>query len=178
MTELFGPVGFGWTYSIDKLWTEPGTDSQVCVFATVSVRINIDGTWSEPFSGIGGNMLIAKESKGLYTSDEAYKMAVTDALSVAFKAVGVAAEIYLGNFDGSKYKNQPEPEPVDNTELIEKYVSACDKHQDVDSLRKWWAEVGKKCKEELGNAEAAKIYAHMVENKKILEGMANDPANG
>lgn len=30
-------------------------------------------------------------------------MAMTDALSVAFKAVGVAADIYLGNYDGSKY---------------------------------------------------------------------------
>ena len=177
MTEVFGPAGVGWTYAIDKLWTEPGTDGQVCVFALVSVRVNINDEWSQPVPGIGGNMLIAKEKESLRTSDEAFKMAVTDALSVAFKAFGVAAEIYLGNFDGSKYKNQPAPEPVDNTELIEKYISDCDKHQDVEALKKWWSEVGKKCKEELGNAEAAKIYAHMVENKKILEGMTNDPAN-
>ena len=43
----------------------------------------------------------------MYNSDEAYKMAVTDALSVAFKAFGMAAEVYLGNWDGSKYKDAP-----------------------------------------------------------------------
>ena len=26
MTEIFGPAGTGWNYSIDKLWTEPGSD--------------------------------------------------------------------------------------------------------------------------------------------------------
>ena len=31
-------------------------------------------------------------------------MAVTDALSVAFKAVGIAADIYMGNYDDSKYQ--------------------------------------------------------------------------
>ncbi|MFB6349441.1 hypothetical protein ACFBZI_08410 [Moraxella sp. ZJ142] len=34
-------------------------------------------------------------------------MAVTDALSVAFKAVGIAADIYFGNYDGSKYSKPP-----------------------------------------------------------------------
>ncbi|MFH4181117.1 hypothetical protein WDA55_23970, partial [Acinetobacter baumannii] len=39
----------------------------------------------------------------LVAIDEGYKKAVTDALGVAFKAIGVAADVYLGNFDGSKY---------------------------------------------------------------------------
>ena len=46
------------------------------------------------------------EKSGPHVSDEAFKMALTDALSVALKMIGVAADIYLGLFDGSKYVEQ------------------------------------------------------------------------
>jgi len=36
-------------------------------------------------------------------------MAVTDALSVALKMLGVAADIYLGRWDGSKYAAEEKP---------------------------------------------------------------------
>lgn len=39
-------------------------------------------------------MLISKESGGLYTSDECYKMAFTDAISVACKMLGFGADVY------------------------------------------------------------------------------------
>jgi hypothetical protein len=68
--------------------------------------------WSAPITGIGGAALIAKEKNGLHTNDEGYKMATTDALSVAMKQLGVAADIYMGLWDGSKYK---EPVPNKNT---------------------------------------------------------------
>ena len=50
--------------------------------------------WSKPIVGVGGSMFIAKEKSGPYTSDEAYKMALTDAISVSCKALGIAADIY------------------------------------------------------------------------------------
>jgi hypothetical protein len=40
----------------------------------------------------------------MHSNDEGYKMAITDALSVAMKSLGVAADIYMGLWDGSKYK--------------------------------------------------------------------------
>lgn len=100
MTEVFGPCGDGWTYDIVRLWTEPGTDGQVCVFA----HINLFVGQHSPIPGIGGSMLVAKEREGLRTNDEAYKMAITDALSVAMKMLGVGADIYMGRWDGSKYR--------------------------------------------------------------------------
>jgi hypothetical protein len=57
--------------------------------------------------GIGGAGLIQKEKEGLRANDEAYKMAVTDALSTAMKMIGVGADIHLGQWDGSKYKDEP-----------------------------------------------------------------------
>ena len=52
--------------------------------------------------GTGGSKFSTMESRGQYVSDEAEKMAMTDALSVAMKAIGVAGDIYLGYSD-SKY---------------------------------------------------------------------------
>lgn len=103
MTEVFGPAGFGWTYRIVKQWLEQGANDQVAAFTEIELRVCVDGKWSEPIPGIGGSMLIAKESGGLHTNDEAYKMSLTDALSVAMKQLGVAADIYAGLWDGSKY---------------------------------------------------------------------------
>lgn len=109
MTKTFGPCGEGWKFTIDKLWTEAGAQEQVMAFALVSVyHKTADGQWSEPTQGIGGSMLVAKEAGGLHTSDEGYKMAVTDALSVSMKLLGVGADIYNGYWDGSKYKDTQE----------------------------------------------------------------------
>lgn len=107
MTETFGPVGIGWMYTIDRLWTEQGSQDQVFAFASISVYIKQDGVWSDAIPGQGGSMLVTKENAGLHSSDEGYKMAITDALSVALKMLGVAADIYMGLWDGSKYKDEP-----------------------------------------------------------------------
>lgn len=109
MTEQFGACGTGWKYTIDKLWTEAGSDEQVMCFALVSLFTHNGQAWSDAIPGIGGSMLITKGLSGLHSSDEGYKMAVTDALSVAMKSLGMAADIYLGNFDGSKYKVTAHP---------------------------------------------------------------------
>jgi hypothetical protein len=98
---------------------EDGDAGERMAFALVSVFTKRGEVWGEPIPGIGGSMMIAKERSGLYNSDEAYKMAVTDALSVAFKALGVAAEIYMGNWDGSKYKNDPAPSFVPDSALLD-----------------------------------------------------------
>jgi len=103
MTEVFGMCGVGWYYTIDRDW-QAEKDGQVAVFVQVSVYVKTEIGWSMPIPGTGGSMLVAKEKNGLYMSDEAYKMATTDALSVALKALGVGADIYLGMAD-SKYQN-------------------------------------------------------------------------
>ena len=137
MTEQFGPCGIGWTYSIDKTWSEPGGSSDVMCFAIVSVKIKYGESWSEPFPGIGGSQIIEKESKGLHTNDEGYKMAVTDALSVAFKMIGVAADIYMGNWDGTKYRETFDTS--DSTEWVKKIAEA----KTVDELKAIFAEAWK-----------------------------------
>lgn len=103
MNDEYGPCGEGWKFTIDKLWFEP-SGVQVVAFAMVSVYVRSGDGWSEAIPGIGGSMFVEQETKGLHTSDECYKMAVTDALGTAMKMLGVAAAIYEGRWDGSKYK--------------------------------------------------------------------------
>jgi hypothetical protein len=109
MTEVFGVCGIGWKYAIDKLWLESAPEGQMFAFAQISLSVKNDNAWSEPITGIGGSMLIQKEKGGLYANDEGFKMAVTDALGTAMKMIGVAADVYAGKWDGSKYiKEEPE----------------------------------------------------------------------
>ena len=95
LTEIFGPCGIGWYYTIDREWLE-GNEStgEVAAFVRISLYVKADGEWSRPIVGVGGSMFAASESKGIRVSDECYKMAQTDALSVACKNLGIGAEVY------------------------------------------------------------------------------------
>ena len=112
MTNTFGLVGLGWKYEIQKLWTEPGANGETLAFAQVAVFVRDPDTkeWSDAIVGIGGSKLVNKFSAGPKSNDEGYKMAVTDAFSTSLKMLGVAADIYAGRWDGSKYNNNPEPQ--------------------------------------------------------------------
>lgn len=135
LTENFGPCGVGWKYIVDKKWLEPGADGNICAFADISLHIKVEGEWSDAIPGSGGSMFVAKEKSGLHTSDECYKMAITDALSVAAKALGLGADIYAGRWDGSKYKDvTPEPEKKEAPDQYEKYKALIDKCSTVQEL--------------------------------------------
>jgi hypothetical protein len=108
MTEIFGAIGQGWHYEVLREWTEQGSDGQVFAFVTINLYTVEGGECSNPIHGSGGSMLITKEKAGLHCNDEAFKMATTDALSTAMSKLGVAAEVYLGNWNGSKYLTSPQ----------------------------------------------------------------------
>lgn len=106
LTEQFGACGIGWYYEVTKQWTEVCND-EMCAFVNIHLYINVDGEWSKPIFGTGGNKLIEKESKGLHVSDECFKMATTDAISVACKQLGIGADVYW-NDDRTKYDKAQE----------------------------------------------------------------------
>jgi len=86
----------------------------VFAFAKVNLYVKVDDKWSDPIPGIGGSMLVTKESAGLHASDEGYKMAITDALSVAMKMLGIGANVYAGLSD-SKYSPKAQPQATSAT---------------------------------------------------------------
>lgn len=94
MTEHFGVCGIGWKYVITKQWTETyGTETKA--YCNIDLFVKVDGQWSDSIQGTGGSSEVTMERNGSYVSDECYKMALTDALSVAMKALGVGADIYF-----------------------------------------------------------------------------------
>lgn len=115
LTELYGPVGIGWYYEITKQWLENGANGEISAFCNINLYVKNNDEWSKPIQGTGGSMFVAKESKGPYTSDECYKMALTDAISVACKALGFAANVYWNN-DSTKYTSVPSKTNTPNQE--------------------------------------------------------------
>lgn len=94
LTEAFGPCGIGWYTEIIEKMIDIGANDERVAFVDVELRVKVDGEWSQPIVGTGGASFVANEKNGLRTSDEAYKMAYTDALSVCCKMLGIGANIY------------------------------------------------------------------------------------
>ena len=102
LTEQFGICGIGWKYETVNKWLEPGANGNIAAFVDINLYVKVGDEWSAPIHGTGGSMFVAKESAGLHTSDECFKMALTDAIGVACKALGMAANVYW-NKDHTKY---------------------------------------------------------------------------
>ena len=102
LTEVFGPCGIGWKFEICQTYTLPGADGEVAAFVDILLYYKQDGEWSEGVPGSGGSMFVAKERNGMHTSDECFKMALSDAIGTACKALGMSADIYFSK-DRSKY---------------------------------------------------------------------------
>lgn len=107
LTEQFGPCGIGWKYTITDKRLEEGANGEVAAFLDIDLFVKVDGAWSDAIPGTGGSAFVAREKSGLYTSDECFKMALTDAISVACKALGFGADVYW-EADRSKY-DKPAP---------------------------------------------------------------------
>lgn len=119
LTEQFGPCGIGWYYKETKQWIET-VGNEACAFVNIELFIRVEGEWSQPIFGTGGNMLAQNEKGGVYVSDECFKMATTDALSVACKQLGIGADVYFAS-DGTKYDKQPQ-NPQQSENLISKQM--------------------------------------------------------
>lgn len=105
LTELFGACGIGWKTIIKSKGILDGANGEKVAIVDIELYIKNNNEWSEAIEGTGGSSFVANEKNGLYTSDECYKMAYTDALSVACKSLGMGAEVYWGD---SKYANNGE----------------------------------------------------------------------
>lgn len=104
LTEVFGLCGVGWYYEIMAIdYQDVQATGEKMVYVTVGIHVKQeDGTWSAPVIGIGGDFTIIKDKNGIHGNDEAFQMALTDALGKAAKCLGIANDIYRGKYD-SKY---------------------------------------------------------------------------
>lgn len=120
LTEQFGPCGIGWYYIPTRKWLET-SGNEIAAFVDIELYIKVDGEWSKPIAGNGGSMFASKEKSGIYVSDECYKMATTDAISVACKQLGIGADVYWDS-DRTKYNKQNNPDLINESDINEIFL--------------------------------------------------------
>ena len=124
LTEVFGACGFGWKYTIVNKEIMDGANGEKVAIVDINLYVKWNDEWSEAIPGTGGASFIANERNGAYTSDEFYKMALTDALSVSCKALGIGADVYWAaghtKYDAQRQTaqnrpQQPQAQPLPTT---------------------------------------------------------------
>lgn len=116
LTEIFGPCGVGWWYVIkDERIVDDAATKQRAAFVDIELYYVWEGTVSMPVPGTGGASFLSQEHNGPYLSDECFKMALTDAISVAAKALGIGADVYYAK-DRDKYSDKTEPSETKKAE--------------------------------------------------------------
>lgn len=97
LTEVYGMCGVGWYFDIvDTKEVLVEATGETMLYVKVNLYIRDGEEWSKPIPGYGGDFLIYKDKNGYHGNDEAFKMAVTDALGTAAKMIGVGADVYRG----------------------------------------------------------------------------------
>lgn len=161
LTEQFGICGIGWKYAITDKRLEQGANGEIAAFVDIDLYIKIDGEWSEPIPGTGGSMFVAKERNGMYTSDECFKMALTDALSVACKALGFAADVYFEK-DRTKYDTQDKKSVLTEKQVNRLFAIGNSKGISPEQIKKAIIKDYKKTKaEDLTNEEYDELCARL-----------------
>src|SRR5512134_367104 len=118
-TEVFGPLGIGWGWTVtddrykdgpDLLTSEGVVIGRECVHV---IRIRLWYVWRGQKGEIehfGQTMFVEKTSSGLKTDEEHAKKSLTDAITKALSCIGIGAEIHLGMWDDNKYVAQQQRE--------------------------------------------------------------------
>ena len=151
LTEVFGPVGIGWYTKTLKKELIAGANNEMIATVDIELYVNYKkpfgldkDMWSVGIEGSGGSNYITNEKKGQYTNDECFKMAYTDALSVACKSLGMGANVYWGD---SKYNTN---EPTEEEAKTFKFESGKHKGESIEEVAEddedyliWWLDQGK-----------------------------------
>ncbi|HSK40198.1 MAG TPA: hypothetical protein VK943_10570, partial [Arenibaculum sp.] len=106
MTEMFGPVGRGWGYE-QLEWTVVERMIFICVRVWYVDPETGEKCWTGP--QWGGTEIVRRNRDGTERpDDECFKMSITDAVGKCLLQLGLAADVYLGQFDDSKYREESE----------------------------------------------------------------------
>ena len=147
LTDVLGSCGFGWKIQNLKFeYKEVGQEIVCNCYLEFLYKQNNE--WSEPIPASGGSKLSTLERNGVYVSDEAEKMAYTDAISVACKMIGVASDVYMGHvgkYDDSTNQQQTDLKWLNvrnkDKTFTQDYKIVCGKvqskqYQTLDDIRK------------------------------------------
>lgn len=166
LTEQFGPCGFGWYFEIVRTWVEQTTNCEQFAFAEIKLYIKVDGEWSKGIAGTGGNKLTRVLKDGtISTSDEAFKMAITDAFGVACRSLGIGADVYWAN-DRTKYTEENNSGATENEvkKATPKQVEILAKRYTGENLEKLLKLNNINKLEELPMTKASELISKLAKN--------------
>lgn len=96
-TELFGPIGEGWGY--DYEWHLLPNDTVL-----IMVTLWYDGDRSKYIKHCAQCCIMKKSKQGEVGADEdAFKKALTNAITKCLSMLGFNADVFLGKFDDNQY---------------------------------------------------------------------------
>jgi hypothetical protein len=183
MTEVFGPIGKGWGYE-QLEWTI----AERMIFICLRVWYIDKETGEKYFTGPqwGGTEMVRKNRDGSERpDDECFKMSTTDALGKCMLQVGLAADVYLGQFDDSKYREESEvfytvkSDPSLHPDAIAAYeqtvaekLDACQTLDDIDDA--WRSGINARIREIGGVDKAAQNRMISAFSQKKNEIMKRD----
>lgn len=126
LTEQFGPCGVGWWYEITGQWIEKISTTDARAFCNINLYYKTEnGESSHAIPGTGGFRFVYQSNDGVssYGNDEAYKAALTDAISVAAKALGIGADVYMNIQSHLTMEEEP---ACETTPKNDEFVSSVD----------------------------------------------------
>src|SRR5574343_1175306 len=127
-TEVFGPVGMGWGWRIEKedyiegaiikvkdsdqLVQEKNHVIRIALWYRITPQFVEMMQDAEQFLGqvcevihFGQTIYVGTNKYGAFTDEEAPKKSLTDAISKALSCLGFSADIHMGLYDSNKYVN-------------------------------------------------------------------------
>lgn len=176
MTEVFGMCGIGWYVEVVNREMIKADNGERSAFISVKLYIKDEksGEWSKPIYGEGGNSYEKVTRNGISVSDEAFKMAYTDAISNATKMLGLGADIWFEN-DKTKYteernvttrvvatKAPEQPKIIDTKKVIFDYLA-----NNAEALSYYKKKYLFTTIDELTDGQIKEIYEHLKKYNKI-----------
>lgn len=176
MTEVFGMCGIGWYVEVVNREMIKADNGEQSAFISVKLYIKDEksGEWSKPIYGEGGNSYEKVTRNGISVSDEAFKMAYTDAISNAAKMLGLGADIWFEN-DKTKYteernvttrvvatKSPEQPKVIDTKKVIFDYLA-----NNAEALSYYKKKYLFVTIDELTDGQIKEIYQHLKKYNKI-----------
>lgn len=180
MTEVFGMCGIGWYVEVVNREMIKADNGEQSAFVSVNLYIKDEksGEWSKPIYGEGGNSYEKVTRNGISVSDEAFKMAYTDAISNATKMLGLGADIWFAN-DKTKYteertiqtnfaatkvttKAPEQPKVIDTTKIVFDYLA-----NNAEALGYYKKQYLFTTMDELTDGQIKEIYEHLKKYKKL-----------
>lgn len=180
LTEAFGPIGIGWGYNVvDEHISSFAPDEHLHI-CRIAFWYILDGKKSEPFEQFGQTKIFYSSSKADQKpnfDEDAPKKSLTDALVKCASYIGVAADIFMGQWNDSKYQEEVKHEHRPTKERFDIFVGLLNNATSDEELKKYGknmraaADGGELSKEDI--AELAKVYKtndDRIKNSSTVKG--------